>query len=552
MPRPLVGARDPVSTLEAQLGAAAGDGPFGYRAAVELDEADARPGEQYALLDGWGLAEHYVPAALGGQLTSFETLGRLVRAVARHNLSVAVGHAITFLGSVTVWAFGSDAQKRRLADLIRGDGRVALAYHEKEHGSDFLAADTQLVRTDDGLRLTGEKWLVNAATESAALTTFVACADRSAHPEGAILLLIKDDLPPAAFRHTPRVRPLGVRGVDFSGIAFADCPVPPDALVGVEGAGLAQTLTAFQITRALIPGLSLGALEAGLDLVRAFAAQRRLYGDGMLAMPYVRSVLADVFGDLAAAEAVQRAAARAAHVYPADLRLWSAVCKYVVPLVAEDALRTLGEILGARAYLREEHGHGMFQKIVRDHAVVRIFHGGGFQLLQTIGLVRGQASAPGGEAERRALVQLGGPLPPFDWSRLSATGAVEPALVLDQALAAARETPARELAEETLDAARQLRSLRAKTRSTAAGGGLSRAFYDLSARRAFVHAAALAGLVALEGDGDVPPAGALALGIDRLLSRAFPGRDAPRRPELAERAYEELAAQAIVSSPIGA
>ncbi len=528
------------------------DGPFAYKTAVALDETEQRPNEQYDRLNAWGLAEHYVPATHGGQLSSLETLSSLMRAVARRNLSVAIGHGISFLGCVHVWAAGTDGQKRRLAGVVRRGGLVALAYHEKNHGSDFLASDTTIRQTADGLRLTGEKWLVNAATESVALSLFASCEDRQALPEGAVLLLFKEDLPSGRFGHLPRTKPLGVRGVDFSGVSFHDCPIPADAVVGGKAAGLAQTLTAFQVTRAVIPSLSLGALEAGMELVLAFASSRTLYRSDMLSLPYVRSLLADAFADLIAMEALQRAVVRSGHVLPDSLRLWSAVSKFVIPAVVEEALKFLGELLGARAYLREEHCHGMFQKVVRDHAVVRIFHGGSFQLLQTVGMMRGLSATPISEGDLHSTFTLGVHLPPFDWSALSpaSRNCVEPGLLLDRKLASndANHGGAEfhSLATETVTIAQKLKALRRSQQWIMPGGGLSRGFYERTKQQCWLHAAAIVALTALElhHDSAAPSSvdGALALGLERLLNRAWPARSIDAEEPSGERAFGELAA----------
>ena len=54
---------------------------------------------------------------------------------------------------------------------------------------------------------------------------------------------------------------------------------------------------------------------------------------------------------------------------------WSALVKYYVPTVLERAVHDLSVVLGARFYLRSEQPCGMFQKILRDLAIVSVFEG---------------------------------------------------------------------------------------------------------------------------------------------------------------------------------
>jgi alkylation response protein AidB-like acyl-CoA dehydrogenase len=264
-----------IEGFEAYLGdPESGDGTFSFARSIELDEADAYPSEQCDLLHAWGLGSYYVPASVGGKLASYEELLGLLRAVARRNLSTASASGKTFLGAVHVWVAGTEAQKQEVFSLIREGGQLALAYHEKNHGGDFFAVDMAATPTATGYRLSGEKWLVNNATRGVGMTVF-ARTDPAGGPRGfSILFVNKRELLPGSFSHTPPLRTLGIRGADFSGIKFTDCDLSAGALVGELGAGLELSLRSFQLTRTILPGLSLGAGDTALRTVLNFAVKR--------------------------------------------------------------------------------------------------------------------------------------------------------------------------------------------------------------------------------------------------------------------------------------
>ena len=67
-------------------------GPFGFQASVELDEREEFPSQAAGLLDDLGVCRHFVPVGTGGELRSFEELALLLRAVARRDVTLAVGH----------------------------------------------------------------------------------------------------------------------------------------------------------------------------------------------------------------------------------------------------------------------------------------------------------------------------------------------------------------------------------------------------------------------------------------------------------------------------
>jgi alkylation response protein AidB-like acyl-CoA dehydrogenase len=110
--------------LEASLGDPYMAGsPLSFARAVADDEREAYPEASVATLQRWGYHRHFVPAADGGCMTSFEAPLALVRAVSRRDLTVAIALGQTFLGSVPVWLGGTDNQRAAAARIILGGGR---------------------------------------------------------------------------------------------------------------------------------------------------------------------------------------------------------------------------------------------------------------------------------------------------------------------------------------------------------------------------------------------------------------------------------------------
>ncbi len=360
--------------------------PLSFARAVESDEREAYPEEACRVLDRWGLPAWYVPAALGGRLERFDELALAMRLVARRDLTAAIAHGKTFIAAAAGWVGGSDAVRATLARRILAGEQVALAVHEEAHGSDVLAADTTAIEADGRWRLDGSKWLVNNATRGTAALV-QARTGRPGDPRGATFFLLeKDRLAPGACVPLPRLSTHGVRGADFSGFELRDARVDAAAVVGRPGEALDLMIRAFQLTRTLIPSLSLGALDTALRIVLDFVLERRLYGARAWDLPLVRHGLVDAFVDLTLVEVVATSAARALHLRPGQMRLRSAIAKFLAGHLTAASLASLAGFLGARHYLRAGHGHGIFQKILRDHAVVPVFHAGSFLLLETIHL----------------------------------------------------------------------------------------------------------------------------------------------------------------------
>ncbi|MET0649586.1 MAG: AMP-binding protein [Pyrinomonadaceae bacterium] len=396
-------------------------GVFSLADAVALDEREAYPEDACRLLDDLRFFEFYIPPECGGRLESVEELVAVLRTVARRDLTVAVAHGKTFLGAVATWVGGSDEQKRRVSEIIRGGGQLALALTERAHGGDLLASEVEAERAAGGYRLSGEKWLINNATRSRALTVFARTSEQGG-PRGFSLFLVdKEEAARASFSCLPKVRTHGVRGADISGIRFDGTLVSAEARVGDEGAGLEVMLKGFQLTRTAIAGLSLGAADTALRVTLDFARARRLYGDTVFAIPHARVLLREAFVDLLICECATVAIARSFHVEPEQMGVRSAVAKFFIPTTVEGIIKKLSVVLGARQYLRQEHCGGVFQKIYRDNALLSLFDGSTVVNLSAIGshLARvargGDRGRPGEAADRISrLATLGAPLPPFD------------------------------------------------------------------------------------------------------------------------------------------
>lgn len=327
------------------------------------------------LLDDWGLFEYYIPHSIGGKFRSGDENLLIMRMIARRDLTVAIGHGKTFLGAIAVWLAGSQEQKDALKAIIRKPGRVSLGLTERAHGSDLVATEVKATSTDDGFLLSGEKWLINNATRGKALSVLVKILGGKHNGTIAMLFVEKDKLPVGSYSHLPKNLTHGIRAADISGIAFHDSKVPVSAIIGRAHDGLLTVLKLLQVTRTGCLPLSLGAADTALRMTVDFAVTRQLYQTTVFSLPYARRQLVEAFADILISECVAPCVSRLFHVRPEQMSLASAVAKYFVPETLETTIENLSVVLGARHYLRAGHWDGMFQKILRDNAIVGLFDG---------------------------------------------------------------------------------------------------------------------------------------------------------------------------------
>jgi alkylation response protein AidB-like acyl-CoA dehydrogenase len=413
---------DSVGVLDQFLDHPGTGAPFTDAAMSELDHEEAFPDEACAALDAFGLSSYYVDARHGGRLHDMVELVQLQRTVARRDLTVAVAHGKTFLGSAPVWIGGSPAQATLLAEAVCDDAVVSWALTERDHGSDLLSGQVTARHENGGWRIDGEKWLINNATRGRYVCVLARTAEAGG-PRGFSLFLVdKDQLAPGTYRELPKVRTHGIRGADISGIAFDGAVVPDDALVGAVGSGIETVLKSLQLTRTVCTALSLGALDHGLAVAAHYAISRNLYGRYLADLPRIRRVLGEASAALVVAESVTTLAARSIHTLTPELSVVSAVTKAFVPTLVQDTLDRISELLGVRGFLSETYLDGSFAKLERDHRIVAVFDGStavnrNLLIDHFPALVRAWRAGTG---DRGALARTmpGAPIAPFDPARL--------------------------------------------------------------------------------------------------------------------------------------
>ncbi|MEW5856583.1 MAG: acyl-CoA dehydrogenase family protein [Cyanobacteriota bacterium] len=346
-----------------------------FKSVMELDEREEFPEKDVEWLYNWNLHHYHIPVEYGGELKSYEEFVAFVRVLSRRDLTTSITFSTLFWSGL-VWMAGTHEQKQRLAKFIKDKhGAMCLAYSERAHGSDLVASDVQATKVPGGYLLNGEKWPINRATISGISVVLAKTDDSGGARSLSLFVVDKSEIDPAGYSNLPKIKTLGIRGSDMSGIRFDNCFVPEEMRLGQEGAGLELGLKGFHLTRTLCAAFSLGSADTALRTVLKFALGRKLYGKTVFDIPHPRTTLVEAFLDILVCDCVTIAGARSFHVAPEQSSISSIFVKYFVPTAVEKVVQNLSVILGARFYLREGHDEGIFQKVVRDNAIISVFDG---------------------------------------------------------------------------------------------------------------------------------------------------------------------------------
>lgn len=404
------------------------ENPMSFQQTIGLDEGEEFPHTIIDWLYNWKLQHYYIPTECGGEFTAFDEFISFVRVLSRRDLTSAIAFTTLFWSYLT-WMAGTDEQKLTLANFIKNEnGAMCLSYSERAHGSDLLASDVKATKVDGGYLMNGEKWPINRATVSGVTFVLAKTSEEGGARSLSLFMVEKSKLDPTQYYNLPKILTHGIRGSDMSGIGFKDCFIPDAMRLGAEGAGLELALKGFQITRILCAAFSQGAADTALRTTLKFALGRKLYGKTVFEMPQPRRTLVDAFLDILTCDCATIGGVRGFSVIPGQVSVWSAVVKYFTTTTLESMVKDVSVVLGSRFYMREEHDFGIFQKVVRDIAIISMFDGSTVVnlhalLLQLRQLAKSRLrhTAEGDEAlhtRLETIFNLEHPLPAFNGNKL--------------------------------------------------------------------------------------------------------------------------------------
>ena len=197
--------------------------------------------------------------------------------------------------------FGTDAQKERyVRPTLRGDKVSALGITEPGGGSDVAAIATKAVRDGDHFIVNGAKTFITSGTRADFVTTAVRTGGEG---HGGISMLIIDSDSPG-FSVAGKLKKTGWWASDTAELAFEDCRVPVENLIGQEGAGFLMIMTNFVTERLMLAGQCVAIAELAYRESVDYAKQRRAFGKSLSGFQVVRHKLADMATQIAAARAL--------------------------------------------------------------------------------------------------------------------------------------------------------------------------------------------------------------------------------------------------------
>ncbi|HEV3048529.1 MAG TPA: acyl-CoA dehydrogenase family protein [Solirubrobacteraceae bacterium] len=283
--------------------------------AEELDRAKAFPYDIVAKLGRLNLMGIPFPEEYGGGGGDTLAYALAVEELTRVDSSVAITLcAHTSLGTQPIYLFGSEHQKREwLPRLCSGERLGAFGLTEPEAGSDAGNTRTRARLRDGEWTIDGAKqFITNAGTEISGVVCITAVTGENGQAAGdgrEISNIIVPNGTPGYSQGEP-YRKMGWNASDTRPLAFSDCRVPEENLLGPRGAGFKQFLHILDIGRIGVAAMGVGLAQGALDQALAYARERRAFGKPISKFQAIQAKLADMSCEIEAARLLVYKAAR--------------------------------------------------------------------------------------------------------------------------------------------------------------------------------------------------------------------------------------------------
>jgi len=275
-------------------------------ARAEIDPHAARwdrehhfPRDLFGRLAELGLMGVCVPEEYGGSGADFLSYVLVLEELSRADAGVGVTVAVhTSAATLPVLAYGTAEQKSRFVPpLARGEQLGAFALTEAEAGSDAGALRTKAEAAGEGWKITGAKqWITNGRHAG----TFILFARTDPETLGArgVSAFILDA---EHVRVTRDEEKLGLNSSVTNDIVVEGAQVGRDRLLHEENRGFRVAMGTLDGGRIGIAAQALGIAQAGFDVAREYAAERRAFGHRIADFQAIQHKLADMSMEIDAA-----------------------------------------------------------------------------------------------------------------------------------------------------------------------------------------------------------------------------------------------------------
>ncbi|MCZ6703689.1 MAG: acyl-CoA dehydrogenase family protein, partial [Ignavibacteria bacterium] len=318
---------------------------------MEYDEAQKFPMELLKELGELGFLGILFPEEYGGAGLGYVEFEIIIEELARIDPSIALSVAAhNGLCTSHIFKFANEKLKKKyVPDLASGKKIGAWALTEPSSGSDAAGLRTVAEKEGDFYILNGSKNFITHGANGST-TVVMAITNRNKGKKGISAFILENDMP--GFIVGKKENKLGMRSCETSQLAFENCKVPAENLIGKEGMGFIQALQILEGGRISIASLSVGLAQGCFDVSIKYSKEREQFGKPLSEFQATQFKFADIQTNIVAARMLTL---RAAYMKDKGLpnRKEASIAKLFASEIAEKAASEAVQILGGYGFIKD-------------------------------------------------------------------------------------------------------------------------------------------------------------------------------------------------------
>lgn len=318
---------------------------------MEYDEEQKFPMELLKELGELGFLGILIPEEYGGVGLGYIEFEIIIEELARIDPSIALSVAAhNGLCASHIFKFANEKLKKKyVPDLASGKKIGAWALTEPSSGSDAAGLRTVAEKEGDYYILNGSKNFITHGANGST-TVVMAITNKNKGKKGISAFILENDMP--GFIVGKKENKLGMRSCETSQLAFENCKVAAENLIGEEGMGFIQALQILEGGRISIASLSVGLAQGCLDVSIKYSKEREQFGKPLSAFQATQFKFADIQTNITAARLLTLRAA-----YMKDKGLpngkEASIAKLFASEIAEKAASEAVQILGGYGFIKD-------------------------------------------------------------------------------------------------------------------------------------------------------------------------------------------------------
>jgi isovaleryl-CoA dehydrogenase len=272
-----------------------------------------------------------------------------------------LAHALLFVNNF-YWAGNAAQHRRYLPKVLAGIAIGAMAMTEPAVGTDVLGMQTTARHDGDTYVLNGRKTFITNGAEASVVLVYAKLADR------ITTFVVERGTP--GFSSGAKIPKMGMRASTMCELAFDDCRIPAENLMGSEGGGITNMMRNLEIERLGLAAMSLGMARRCLDIMVRYATERHSFGKPLADHGQIQRYIGESFAKVEAMRALIYNVA--ATVGPQQRnRLGTDAAKLFSSTAAKEVADAAVQVLGGYGYCSEYR----VEQFLRDTKLIEI--GGG-------------------------------------------------------------------------------------------------------------------------------------------------------------------------------